>query len=96
MTGIVWIKILPAYREAALVSCIFPVNVIAGQTYQVTITVNQGSLTENYKLVFSGDLAGESIPFTVNAGTGQQQFTYGTLTFVTGGSKTVTAALVKI
>ena len=86
----------PAYGEAMLVSCNFPANAIAGQTYQGTITVNQGSLTENYKLVFSGDLAGESMPFTINTGTGQQQITISNMVFPTGGPKTVTAALVKI
>lgn len=87
---------LCAYREASLVSCSWPQNPIAGQTYQVGITVNQGSKDENYKLVFIGDFTGESAPFMVNAGTGQQQFTAGNITFPTGGSKSVTAALVRV
>lgn len=86
-----------AYREAVLASCLqLPQNIIADQAYQVTITVKQGSMTENYKLVFSGDYVAESAPFIVNAGTGQQPFTYGNLTFFTGGPKIVTVALVKI
>ncbi len=84
-----------AYREAVLASCEWPSNVIAGQSIQLPITINQGSMTENYKLVFSGDFAGELSPFTVNAGTGQQQFTVGNLIFTTGGAKNVTASLVK-
>ena len=85
-----------AYREASLVSCTWPQNPIAGQTYQVRITINQGSKDENYKLVFSGDFVGESAPFMVNAGTGQQQFTVGNITVPTGGTKSVTATLVKV
>lgn len=85
-----------AYREAELISCEWPAGtLIAGETYQVVATVNQGSTTENYKLVFSGDYTGESSPFTVNAGTGQQQFTVDII-FATGGQKTVTAVLVKV
>lgn len=88
-------KLACAYREASLVSCSWPQNPIAGQTYQVIITVNQGSKDENYKLVFTGDFTGESAPFMVNAGTGQRQFTVGNIIFSTGGSKSVTATLVK-
>lgn len=85
-----------AYREASLYSCTWPQNPIAGQTYQIGITINQGSKTENYKIVFTGDFVDESAPFTVNAGTGQQQFTVGNLIFTTGGAKNVTASLVKV
>jgi len=85
-----------AYTEAVLASCQWPANVIAGQAYPVLITVNQGSMTENYKIVFSGDYVGESPPFIVNTGTGQQQFTIGNLIFTTAGQKNITANLVKV
>jgi len=84
------------YREAVLASCQWPLEAIAGQAANVTITVNQGSLIENYKLVFSGDFAGESTPFIVDAGAGQQQFTIGNLIFTTGGTKNVSATLIKV
>ena len=86
-----------AYREAVLASCpTLPPNIIAGQENQVIVIINQGSKTENYKLVFSGDFVAESAPFTVNAGTAQQQAIYNNLIFATGGAKTVTASLVKV
>ena len=83
------------YREAALLSCQWPVNAIAGQMVQVSIIITQGSVSENYKLVFSGDFIGASNPFTVNAGTGQQSFSI-PLTLATAGTKNVTASLVKV
>jgi hypothetical protein len=83
------------YNEAELISCQWPSNMTVGQANQIVITVNQGSATENYIIVFSGDFVGESTPFTVNTGTGQQQFTVGDLIFSTGGTKNVTASLVK-
>jgi hypothetical protein len=84
------------YREAVLASCQWPLEAIAGQAAKVTITVNQGSLIENYKLVFSGDIAGESTPFIVDAGASQQQFTIGNLILTTGGTKNVSATLIKV
>lgn len=90
------INITSLYREAVLASCQWPTNIIVGQPSQVVITVNQGSLTENYKLLFSGDLTGESSPFTANAGTDQQQLTVDNITFPTEGSKSVVATLVKV
>lgn len=83
------------YTEAELASCQWPSDVITDQITQVVITVNQGSTTENYNIVFSGDFVGESAPFAVNAGTEQQQFTMGDIIFSTEGTKTVTASLVK-
>ena len=82
--------------EAVLASCQWPLEAIAGQAANVTITVNQGSLTGNYKLVFSGDFTGESTPFIVDAGAKQQQFTIGNLIFTTGGTKNVSATLIKV
>jgi hypothetical protein len=88
----------PIYREAALVSCpALPANIVAGQVVPpITLIINQGSMTENYKLVFSGDFIAESAPFVVTAGTAQQQAIYSSMVFATGGAKTVTVALVKI
>lgn len=83
-------------REAALASCQWPLTATAGQASQIVITVNQGSSTENYKLVFSGDLTGESSPFIVNAGTKQQHVTIENLIFTTGGQKNVSASLIKV
>jgi hypothetical protein len=87
-----------AYREALMASCpALPANIVAGQVVPpITLIINQGSNTENYKLVFSGDFVAESAPFTVNAGTGQQQAIYGSMVFATGGAKTVIASLVKV
>lgn len=81
------------FLEASLVSCTWQENIIAGQPAQITITVNRGSVSENYKLVFSGDFIGESPPFLVSAGTGQLTFT-ASVVFPTG-VKTITASLVK-
>jgi hypothetical protein len=87
----------PIYREAGLASCAqIPPNIVVGQFYPVTIIINQGSKTENYKLVFSGGYVAESVPFSITAGTGQIESTYNNLIFGTGGPKNVTISLVKI
>ncbi|MDD3813324.1 MAG: hypothetical protein PHZ02_01650, partial [Desulfocapsaceae bacterium] len=67
-----------------------------GQPYELVILVNQGSITEGYKIVFSGGYTGDSTPFMVTAGTGQQQFTIGNMVFTSGGTKSITASLVKV
>ncbi|MDD3813226.1 MAG: Ig-like domain-containing protein, partial [Desulfocapsaceae bacterium] len=60
------------YKEATLVSCQWPTGtLVLGQPYELVILVNQGSITEGYKIVFSGGYTGDSTPFMVTAGTGQ-------------------------
>lgn len=84
-----------AYREAVLISCRWPEKIVAGTIFFLPIIVNQGSKTEDYKIVFSGDLAGESDAFTVNAGKEQQEISI-PVVFGTGGSKSAVAALVRV
>lgn len=91
------ITISAAYREATLISCAPPsAPPIAGTPFSITIVVAQGSVAENYKLVFSGDYVGETTPFLVSAGAGQITLSAGPITIPVAGTKNITAALVKV
>lgn len=83
------------YREAELISCKLSSNIIYGEETLFIVTINQGSKTENYKLVFSGDLMGETDMFLINAGSGQIQTTF-FISFDVIGPKSITATLVKV
>ena len=84
-----------SYVEASLVSCQWPSSPVAGQAAQMTVNVNGGSVTEPYKLSFTGAITATSNSFTVNANTTGQSFTV-TITFPTAGSsQSVIASLVK-
>lgn len=83
-------------EEAVLTSCSSPTKVMAGVAFNMVITIDGGRDARYYKIVFSGDYIGETAPFLVSEGPSTQQFLAGNIVFTTGGSKSITATLVKI
>ena len=73
----------------------FPANLIAREEFILSVFINQGSITWDYKLIFSGGITAESVPFTVNSGTGLQEVKI-PLVFDSSGDKIVCIALVKV
>ncbi len=61
---------LPSYREANLTSCTTLVtSVDVGIAFGIQTTIMSGTHTENYKLVLSGGIVGQSISILTITGT---------------------------
>jgi len=92
---------VPPYREALLKSCsLNKTSAIPGEGFLIGVTFETGTNTENYKLVLTGDLTGESPQYTLSG----SPLAFSTLmsfgitipTTISGGVKNFTATLVKV